>query len=188
MDMSDGMDSMNYTNNMGNMANNMKMPEDNLLDEETRQFMSEGYIMGSDCFGNSSNQYADRLMEFINDEYSDHLYYLMLARRSPTAYARRLFNGIAADELRHSKRYAAAYFLITGKRYFPTRNSIEPVVVPPSYIQALRQRYLAESRDAVKYRMFAQQTRDRCLTRIALATSEDEKRHAQNIMELIQSM
>jgi rubrerythrin len=127
-------------------------------------------------------------MEFINDEFSDHLYYMILSRKSPTPNSKMLFKNIAADELRHAKRYAAAYFLITGKRYFPTSDSIEPVVVPPSYIQALRQRYLAESRDAVKYRMFAQQANDRCLKKIALATSEDEKQHARSIMELIQSM
>ena len=99
-----------------------------------------------------------------------------------------MFREIAEDELRHSKRYAAAYFLITGKRYFPTRTSIEPVVLPASYLQALRDRYLAESRDAVKYRLFAQQSGDRCLKKIALDTSEDEKKHAQAIMELIQGM
>lgn len=185
MDISDG---MNNLNNMDGVADIRMMPDEKSMDEETRQFMADGYIMGSDCFGNGSKQYADRLMEFINDEFSDHLYYTILSGRSKTAYARRLFKEIAADELRHSKRYAAAYFLITGKRYFPNRNSIEPVVVPQSYIQALRERYLAESRDAVKYRMFAQQIRDRCLKKIALATSEDEKRHAQNIMELIQTM
>lgn len=170
------------------IAGRMGMPDDSTLDDATRDFMAQGYILGSDCFGKSAKQYADQLMEFIHDEYSDFLYYLQLSKKSSTASSKRLFKEISGDELRHAKRYAAAYFLITGKRYFPTRTSIEPVVVPASYLQALRDRYLAESRDAVKYRMFAQQVSDRCLKKIALDTSDDEKRHAQAIMELIQGM
>jgi rubrerythrin len=173
--------------NSGSMGD-PQLPDQSDLNQELRDFLSEGYIMSVDCFGSNSTQYADRLMEFINDEYSDHLYYQTLSRRSTTSGARKLFKSISADELSHSKRFAAAYFLITGKRYFPTRTSIEPVVVPPSYIQALRDRYLAESRDAVKYHVFAQQTSDRCLNRITEATSNDEKRHAQDILELIQRM
>jgi rubrerythrin len=164
------------------------MPDDSSMDDDMRQFMAEGYIMGRSCFGSGSKQYADSLMEFINDEYSDHIYYQILSRRSPTANSRRIFKQMSDDELRHSKRFSAVYFLITGKRYFPTRSTLEPVIVPPVYIDALRQRYIAESRDAVKYRMFAQQVNDRCLQRIAMSTSDDEKRHAQEIMELIQSL
>ncbi|HEX2937898.1 MAG TPA: ferritin-like domain-containing protein [Ruminiclostridium sp.] len=182
MDMNEGM------NDMDTMSDIMRMPDEDSMDDDMRRFMADGYIMGRNCFGSDSSQYADRLMEFINDEFSDHLYYSQLSRRSPTQYARKLFREMSADELRHSRRFAAAYFLITGKRYFPTRNTVEPVTVPPIFIQALRQRYLAESRDAVKYRMFAQQTRDLCLRRIAMNTSDDERRHAQEIMELLQTL
>lgn len=182
---------MDNNTGMNNAAEGMdvtQMPDDRMMDEEMRNFMAEGYIMGADCFGVNSRRYADRLMEFINDEYSDSIYYSILARRAPNNRARRLFRSFSDDELRHAKRFAAAYFLITGKRYFPTRSSIEPVKVPPVYEQALRQRYLSESRDAVKYQMFARQTNDRCLKRIAVSTSIDEKNHAQSILELIQEI
>lgn len=149
---------------------------------------ADSRIMGRDCFGSNSKQYADKLMEFINDEYRDSMYYNILSRRSQSASTRRLFREIANDELKHARRFAAAYFLITGKRYFPTRQTVEPVNVPQSFLQALRERYLAESRDVVKYRMFAQQTADRCLRRIALETADDERDHAEDIMELIQQM
>ena len=177
---------MDMSGSMNNMANDM--PDESLLDEETRNFLAEGNIMGKDCFGSNSKQYADRLMEFINDEFRDSMYYNILARRSQNSGTRRMFKRIAADELRHSRRFAAAYFLITGKQYYPTRNTVEPVNVPQSFIQALRERYLAESRDVVKYRMFAQQSVDRCLRQMALMTSDDERRHAESIMELIQDM
>jgi rubrerythrin len=188
--MNDGttMDVTSLTDTSSGNVSDPQLPDQSVLNQELRDFLSEGYIMSADCFGSSSTQYADRLMEFVNDEYSDHLYYQTLSRKAAASGTRKLFKSIAADELLHSKRFAAAYFLITGKRYFPTRTSIEPVVVPASYIQALRDRYLAESRDAVKYRTFAQQTSDRCLKRIAEATSNDEKQHAQDILELIQKM
>lgn len=184
------MDMVNNTqmNNTAGGMNVTQMPDDRMMDEEMRSFMAEGYIMGADCFGVNARRYADRLMEFINDEYSDSIYYSILARRAPSNRARRLFRDFSADELRHAKRFAAAYFLITGKRYFPSRTSIEPVKVPPVYEQALRQRYLGESRDAVKYQMFARGTGDRCLRRLAVSTSLDEKKHAQAILELIQEL
>ena len=58
------------------------MPDDSMLDEETKNFLAQGYIMGSDCFGRGAKQYADQLMEFIHDEYSDFLYYLQLSKKA----------------------------------------------------------------------------------------------------------
>lgn len=184
------MDMVNNTdmNNAADGTDVTQMPDGRMMDEEMRNFMAEGYIMGADCFGVNSRRYADRLMEFINDEYADSIYYSILAQRAPDNRARRIFRNFSADELRHAKRFAATYFLITGKRYFPTKTTIEPVKVPPVYEQALRQRYLSESRDAVKYQMFARQISDRCLKRIAVSTSIDEKKHAQTILELIQAL
>ncbi|CDZ24269.1 hypothetical protein CCDG5_1152 [[Clostridium] cellulosi] len=182
---------MNMNDSMNDvkiMSDIMRMPDEDSMDEDMRRFMADGYIMGKTCFGSDSTQYADRLMEFVNDEFSDYLYYIQLSKRAPTQSARRIFRQFSEDEIGHARRFAAAYFLITGKRYFPTRNSVEPVVVPPLYIQALRQRYLAESRDAVKYRLFSQHTRDLCLKKIAVDTSEDERKHAQKLMELLQTV
>jgi rubrerythrin len=161
-------------------------PDESGLDAEMREFLAEGYIMSPTCFGSSSTQYADQLMEFINNEYSDQLYYQTLTRRATTSTARKVFKSIAASQLDNAKRFAAAYFLITGKRYFPTRTTIEPVVVPTSYLQALRQGYMSESQDAVKYRIFSQQVADRCLKRIAEDISNTEKKNSQDILGLIQ--
>lgn len=157
-------------------------------DAELRRFMDEGYLMGPGCFDKDSQTYAKQLMEYINDEFHDHIYYVTLARRAPTQTARRIFHEMAEDELRHARQWAAAYFLITGKRYFPTRNTIGPVNVPSNYSDALRERYMEEGRSALEYRRFASSVSDRCLRRMALETSDDERRHAQEIMRLIQHM
>lgn len=154
-------------------------------DAEMQDFMEQGYLMGPNCFGRDARMYAERMMEYINDEYKDHLTYLALARRAPSAQARTILRNIAADEMRHARRWAAAYFLITGKRYFPERGSMEAAPIA-SYSQALRERYLAESQGAVQYRRFARETNDRCLRRLATEASNDERQHAQHILELIQ--
>ena len=166
----------------------MDPPAGNAMSPEMQQFMEQGYLMAPNCFGDDAQKYADILMEYINDEYRDHMYYKILSRRAPTNNARRIFRSIAGDEMKHARRWAAAYFLITGKRYFPTRSTVEHVSVPSNYNTALRDRYIAESSDAVKYRQFAAGTTDRCLKRMATETSNDERQHAQDILGLIQKM
>lgn len=156
-------------------------------DDDMKNFMEQSYLMNPSCFGRYSAVYADQLYQFINDEYRDHLYYLALSRKAPNNSSRHIFRNMAQDELKHARRFGAAYFLITGKKYFPTQSMVGPVSVPSSYHQALRDRYIAESRDVVKYRQFARNTEDTCLKRMANNTSDDERSHAQEIMELIQS-
>lgn len=141
----------------------------------------------TECYGKSSEIYLNRLMEFINDEYKDYLFYTAMAVKAPTQTARRIFRNMAKTELSHSKKFAAAYFLISGKRYMPTRAQVGPVQVP-AYDQALRQRFMAETRDAAKYAAFANSTTDRCLKKLAAEASADERQHAQHILELIQTM
>jgi rubrerythrin len=158
------------------------------MSPEMQEFMAQGYLMGPNCFGKDAQNYTNQIMAYINDEYRDSLYYSTLTRRSTAGNARRIFRNIASDEMKHAHRWAAAYFLVTGKRYFPTRGTVEPVIVPPNYNTALRDRYIAESRDAVKYRQFADATSDRCLKRMAIDTSDDERQHAQEILSIIQNM
>jgi len=186
-----GMDNMSVgvmSQNVQNMNMPIDPPQENAMNEDMKNFLAEGYLMGPDCFGTASQIYAQQLMEYINDEYRDYLYYTILSKRSISANARRIFRNIAADELKHSRRFASAYFLITGKRYLPTRSTVNPIIVPASYNQALRDRYIAESKDAVKYRQFASSTTDRCLKRMAMDTSNDERSHAHEILALIQGM
>ena len=163
------------------------MPADaaDTTDADMQNFMEQGYLMGPNCFGRDARIYAERLMEYINDEYRDHLTYMALSRRAPDSQARTILRSIARDEMRHARRWAAAYFLITGKHYFPERGTVEAAPAA-SYSQALRDRYLAESQDAIKYRRFARETNDRCLRRLANETSDDERQHAQHILDLIQ--
>jgi rubrerythrin len=140
------------------------------------------------CYGKESEKYAPQIKQFINSEYRDSLYYNILSQKSQKVSAKRVFSNISRDELRHSKKWDTAYFLITGERYIPSRANIEPVVVPTSYSQALRQRYIDESSDVLKYRNFAASVDDRCLKKLATDISDDELQHANLILDIMQSM
>jgi rubrerythrin len=140
------------------------------------------------CYGKQTEKYAPQIKEFIVDEYRDSLYYNILSQKSPSQSTKRIFSNISKDELRHSKKWGAAYFLITGERYIPMRAHIQPIVVPSSYSQALRERYIAESSDVIKYRNFAASVNDLCLKKLATDISEDEQQHANLILDIIQGM
>ncbi len=132
-------------------------------------------------------QYADTLKEFIMAELLDSRYYTILSQKAPNKETTRIFKNMANDEYKHAKRFAAAYFLITGKTYFPSYNELPPVIVP-SYKEALRDRYMAQSKDAIKYPLFAAQTTDPCLKHMAIKTGNDEEKHAEIIYELIENL
>jgi len=140
------------------------------------------------CYGKQSERYAPQIKEFIIHEYRDSLYYNILSRKSPTQNAKRIFSNNSRDELRHSKKWGTAYFLITGERYIPMRANIKPIVVPPSYSQALREAYIAESSDVIKYRNFAASVNDPCLKKLAIDSSDDEQQHANLILKIMHGM
>jgi rubrerythrin len=141
------------------------------------------------CYGRESEKYAPQIKQFINGEYRDSLYYNILSRKSPTAKAKRIFSNISRDELHHSKKWRTAYFLITGERYIPSRANIEPIVVPSLYSKALRERYIDESADIIKYRNFAASVdNDICLKKLATDISDDEFQHANLILDIMHNM
>lgn len=139
------------------------------------------------CFGEESKKYAETLKEYIRDELSDSQYYTILATKAPNNEAAKTMRRLAADELRHARRFSVALFLITGETFFPPIRELPPVIVPP-YKQALRERYFAESKDAVKYPRFAEQVSDPCLKRLAIDTGKGEEEHARIILEMLEMM
>ncbi|MPM15076.1 hypothetical protein SDC9_61442 [bioreactor metagenome] len=134
------------------------------------------------CLGEESEVYAEQLQGFICDELRDYRCYQALARRSD-AFSARVLSGLAADEHRHAKRLAAAYFLITGIRYWPEHLPIPPV---RNYYTALRQRFAGEQQGAAEYSAAAEQVNDTCLRDLYLELAEDEARHAQMIRSTLE--
>ena len=79
-------------------------------------------------------------------------FYRYLARKARAGDAR-VLNGMAGEMHRHARKLSAAYFLLTGLRYWPSELLSTPAI--PSYWGALRTRHQAEQRQEAAYRMAA---------------------------------
>ena len=79
-------------------------------------------------------------------------FYRYLARRARAGDAR-VLNSLAGELHRQARKLSAAYFLLTGLRYWPSELLTAPAI--PSYWGALRARHHAEQRQETAYRMAA---------------------------------
>lgn len=79
-------------------------------------------------------------------------FYRHLARKARPADAR-VLNSMAGELHRHARKLSAAYFLLTGLRYWPSELLSTPAI--PSYWGALRTRHQAEQRQETAYRTAA---------------------------------
>ena len=79
-------------------------------------------------------------------------FYRYLARRAKAGDAR-ILNSMAGELHRNARKLSAAYFLLTGLRYWPSELLSAPAI--PSYWGALRTRHQAEQRQETAYRMAA---------------------------------
>lgn len=137
------------------------------------------------CLGRGSERYAALLREMIDGETEDMRTYQTLARRAGGAGARML-GTMAADERRHAKRLATAYFLITGERYqSPNQNGSRP---PMELMTGLREQFIQEQRGASAYQGAAQETSDPCLRQMYQELSREEAAHARMIRNLLEQM
>jgi len=78
--------------------------------------------------------------------------YRHLARRARGAEAR-VLNTLAGELHRCARKLSAAYFLVTGLRYWPSELLSAPAI--PSYWGALRRRHQLEQQQETAYRMAA---------------------------------
>ena len=93
-----------------------------------------------------------RMRRHIMDALEGWQFYRHLARRARGTDARAL-NSLAGELHKHARKLSAAYFLLTGLRYWPTELLGAPAI--PSYWGALRQRHQAEQRQETAFRLAA---------------------------------
>lgn len=137
------------------------------------------------CLGQGSAMYAALLREMIDGETEDWRIYQSLARRAGNN-ATRLLSSLAADERRHAKRLAAAYFLITGERYQPPgQHAPRPT---PDLMTGLREQFIQEQREASAYQGAAAETTDPCLRQLYEELGQEEAMHARMIRNLLEQM
>lgn len=98
-----------------------------------------------------------RLRRHVMDALEGWQFYRHLARRTRGTDARTL-NSLAGELHRHARKLSAAYFLLTGLRYWPTELLGAPAI--PSYWGALRSRHQAEQRQESAFRLAADDWED----------------------------
>lgn len=95
---------------------------------------------------------TSRLRRQVMEALEGWQFYRHLARRARGADAR-VLNSMAGELHRHARKLSAAYFLLTGLRYWPSELLSTPAI--PSYWGALRTRHQAEQRQESAYHMAA---------------------------------
>ena len=100
---------------------------------------------------------AARLRRHVMDALEGWQFYRHLARRARGTDARAL-NSLAGELHSHARKLSAAYFLLTGLRYWPTEMLGAPAI--PSYWGALRSRHQAEQRQETAFRLAADDWED----------------------------
>lgn len=98
-----------------------------------------------------------RLRRHVMDALEGWQFYRHLARRARGTDARAL-NSLAGELHKHARKLSAAYFLLTGLRYWPTELLGAPAI--PSYWGALRGRHQAEQRQETAFRLAADDWED----------------------------
>ena len=109
--------------------------------------------------------------------------YRMLARRAGGGAGAALA-ALAAGQYRQGRRLAAAYFLLTGVRYWPDR--IGPVPVAPSLWGALRQLYQREMREAGEFLACAEEIRDAELAQLYRELAADCQGRCRRLRALLE--
>ncbi|MDE6281148.1 MAG: hypothetical protein K2M15_05075, partial [Oscillospiraceae bacterium] len=100
----------------------------------------------------SADDRTARLRRHVMDALEGWQFYRHLARRARGTDARTL-NSMAGEQHKEARKLSAAYFLLTGLRYWPSELLGVPAI--PSYWGALRTRHQAEQRQENAYRLAA---------------------------------
>lgn len=138
---------------------------------------------GVPCLGSGSAVHGGHLQHFIRTELEGWQFYRHLARRVNGQTARAL-SALASEKHHHARRLAAAYFLISGLRFWPTDRLGAPRM--GGWMGTLRERFNAEQRQEQRLHIAACDTRDPCLRDLYREVAQGCAAHAALIRELLE--
>ena len=110
-------------------------------------------------------------------------FYRHLARKARAGDAR-VLNSMAGELHRQARKLSAAYFLLTGLRYWPSELLSTPAI--PSYWGALRTRHQAEQRQETAYRMAADDWDDSDMRELYEELIESGQRRSRQLRGLLE--
>ena len=131
----------------------------------------------------ASNDRTARLRRQVMEALEGWQFYRYLARRARAGDAR-VLNGMAGELHRIARKLSAAYFLLTGLRYWPSELLSAPAI--PSYWGALRARHQAEQRQETAYRMSADDWDDPDMRELYAELIESGQRRTRQLRTLLE--
>lgn len=136
------------------------------------------------CLGSGSASHGSQLQEDILTALEGWQLYRHLARKV-TGNPARTLSALASEKHRQARRLAAAYFLISGLRYWPT----DRLEVPRtnSWLGTLRRRFAAEQQLDSRWRAAALDTEDPCLAELYCELAEECTAHAGVLRRLLEN-
>lgn len=130
-----------------------------------------------------SDETTARLRQQVLEALEGWQLYRHLARRTRSAASRTLA-ALAADQHKQARRLSAAYFLLTGLRYWPVEMLTTPPI--PSFWGTLRQRHQAEQQSELSYRMSADEVSDPSLLELYQQLAEGCRGHCRQLRTLME--
>lgn len=135
------------------------------------------------CMGSAAAEMLEVIQGFIETELGNRRYYLAFSRQAPQ-WARQRLRDLACDAGNRARRLLAVYYLITGTCYQVSVESGKIWI--DHWCSALRERYHAAVCDAMNYVRAAEGTTDPCLSRLLTAMGQEEYRHADVVLSLLE--
>ena len=130
-----------------------------------------------------SNPCTARLRRQILEALEGWQFYRYLARRARGG-AGRILNAMAADQHQQARRLAAAYFLLTGVRYWPTDTLAVPAI--SSMWGALRRRHQAEEAAFHAFMSAVQDAGDPALPQLYQQLAQNCQEHCRQLRALLE--
>lgn len=133
--------------------------------------------------GPGSCVYGSMLQRQAMDALEAWQLYRCLARRS-TGKCGRTLSSMASEKHHAARRLSAAYFLISGVRFWPVDRLATPRI--PSYLGTIRQAYQAEQRREQAYLMSAAETADEALQELYQDLAAQSGAHGQALRGILE--
>lgn len=135
------------------------------------------------CLGSGSAGHGEQLREDILSALEGWQLYRHLARKV-TGGAARALSALASEKHKQARRLAAAYFLISGVRYWPTDRLETPRI--SSWLGTLRRRFAEEQQMDSRWRAASLDTEDACLANLYGELAEGCAAHAGVLRTLLE--
>jgi hypothetical protein len=134
--------------------------------------------------GRSSAVYSGQLQRQVLDALECWQMYRHLARRWGSGCGGRTLSSLASEKHKSAQRLAAAYFLISGVRYWPVEQLAAPSI--PSLQGVVRRGFQAEQQRELAYRAAASDTADEALAELYLDLADQSRAHSRALRGVLE--